>query len=332
MNTVININAKDVNGNTPLTFASQHNQITIVKVLLEKGADVNAKNSADKTALMIAVNEGDIAIVTLLLKNGADVNATDSSGLTALMYARRIAIVTALIEKGADVNITTSGSNYRQNYRQTALSRAATYAYKREIPAILNKLLDSGADPLPLLFAIAEICTDLPTMKPYTDIVSRLIRNNSAHGEMALLRCIEQGGCRKENHFYTEFLLKSGVDANAPNALNLAIIKGSVKFVELLLYHGAHVRETSLQLVEQHRWYGLDMLHQFAASTSIRKIHKAVRMALLKSRIRRYSRIIGRLMRLYKNVIEVRYVPGGKGYTESLESFKNIRTKRARLE
>ena len=84
---------------TPLMVASKNGHTKIVKLLLEKGADVNAK----MTALMLAAANGHTEIIKLLLEKGADVNAKNKYGSTALMFAAangRTEIVQILLEKG----------------------------------------------------------------------------------------------------------------------------------------------------------------------------------------------------------------------------------------
>ena len=62
----------------------------MVRLLVEKGADVNAINYEGETALMIAVDAGDNPeVVKLLLEKGADVNARTKEGETALMIASK---------------------------------------------------------------------------------------------------------------------------------------------------------------------------------------------------------------------------------------------------
>lgn len=58
----------------------------IVKLLLEKGADIDAKGESGWTALMNATGHPDI--VKLLLEHGADVNAKNVYGKTALDRAK----------------------------------------------------------------------------------------------------------------------------------------------------------------------------------------------------------------------------------------------------
>ena len=68
-------------------IASLRGQTEVVKMLLEKGADVNAKNTKGWTALMIASLRGQTEVVKNLLEKGADVNAKDEDGKSALKHA-----------------------------------------------------------------------------------------------------------------------------------------------------------------------------------------------------------------------------------------------------
>jgi len=67
--------------------ASHMGDVDVVKVLLEKGADVNIVGDKGVTPLMLASQLGYEGIVEMLLKAGADVNIVSEGGVTALMAA-----------------------------------------------------------------------------------------------------------------------------------------------------------------------------------------------------------------------------------------------------
>ena len=67
-----NVNAKlTLNGGTSLMFAAEKGQTEVVKLLLEKGVDINAKSIDGRTALAAAKMKGHTDIVQLLEKAGA---------------------------------------------------------------------------------------------------------------------------------------------------------------------------------------------------------------------------------------------------------------------
>jgi ankyrin repeat protein len=59
----------------------------VVKLLLEKGADVDSKDMGGRTPLSWAARNGHEAVVTLLLEKGADVHSKDKDGRTPLSWA-----------------------------------------------------------------------------------------------------------------------------------------------------------------------------------------------------------------------------------------------------
>jgi len=83
------VNAKTNDGDTALMWAAISGEVDIVKMLLEKGADVNAKNNHGDTALIFAAAQGNVDIVKILLDAGADISAKNEHGETALMLAQR---------------------------------------------------------------------------------------------------------------------------------------------------------------------------------------------------------------------------------------------------
>ncbi|OQA06172.1 MAG: Phosphocholine transferase AnkX [bacterium ADurb.Bin374] len=92
---------------TPLHFAAQSGNVSIVRALLNAGADVNARNPQDITPLHLAAWDGNADIVSLLLEHGADIDRRNhrNEGMSALDLAAMTGsaeVVRILIEHGAD--------------------------------------------------------------------------------------------------------------------------------------------------------------------------------------------------------------------------------------
>ena len=91
---------------TLLQFAANNGSVELVKLLLNRGADVTLRNVAGYTALRYAVENGDIDIVKALLEFGGDVNERDEDGKSLLHDAVRcgqINIVRLLLDHDAEL-------------------------------------------------------------------------------------------------------------------------------------------------------------------------------------------------------------------------------------
>ena len=83
----MNATEKD-SGVTPLICAVLNGNIDVVKMLLEKGANVNAKSTGGVTALMAeSLDQSKVDIAKLLIDKGAEVNAKTKVGVTPLKYS-----------------------------------------------------------------------------------------------------------------------------------------------------------------------------------------------------------------------------------------------------
>lgn len=79
---------KTYRGTTPLANAICKGDIETVKKFLDYGADINEKSNG-MTPLMLAARYNQIDILKLLIEKGANLKLTDEKGLTALKYAER---------------------------------------------------------------------------------------------------------------------------------------------------------------------------------------------------------------------------------------------------
>jgi ankyrin repeat protein len=108
-------NTQDKHGKTPLYYAVYFNRETIVKYLIEKGANVNLRSFDGASLLHVAIIEkADHAIIKLLIEAGINVNERHEKlrdrnyGLTPLYLAvlsDRISVVKILLDHGADIII-----------------------------------------------------------------------------------------------------------------------------------------------------------------------------------------------------------------------------------
>lgn len=106
------LNQKGDEGNTLLHIAAKHGQFDIVKVLLEKGANVLITNSNSYLPLFFAAQKGYLDIAQELIKKGSPVNAKGEYGRTAIHTAAfngHEKMVELLLEQGADINTQAEG-------------------------------------------------------------------------------------------------------------------------------------------------------------------------------------------------------------------------------
>ncbi|KAL8366248.1 hypothetical protein RB595_007664 [Gaeumannomyces hyphopodioides] len=146
----------DSAGNTALhqIFYGKSPSKTMVKLLIEYGADVNALNNDGVSALSIATKQGQLAGAKALLEHGAKQDP-DSSGVTPLHLAarrRHMGLVQLFLAQGADVNA-------KSRSLQTPLHSACSKGSEKVAALLLDRGAEAGvkdeAGETPLSYAIA---------------------------------------------------------------------------------------------------------------------------------------------------------------------------------
>ena len=116
----------------------------MIKLLLERGANVNAQRKSGQVPLTSAVIFGHGAAVRYLLSKGAKTNVGDV-GLSRAVFQGNVEIVKALLETGVEVK-----SNGNQVFPGEGgpepILALACFSYNAD-PQIVRMLLERGADP-----------------------------------------------------------------------------------------------------------------------------------------------------------------------------------------
>ncbi len=206
---------EDIIGNTPLILAA--NKPVLVKLLIEKDADLNAANYIGQTALMKAIEYDSIKCVRLLTAAKADVNAADENGLTPLMYSakkeccypvltyKETDLIDVLLDAGADINAVDKNGN-------TALNLAAQY---QTSPYVIEHLILKGADVnipnkdgVTPLMQLMERGMFKRTMQKMLEAGADINAADN-NGKTVLMRAVDQSrGC-------VEFCINNGADLEA---------------------------------------------------------------------------------------------------------------------
>jgi len=88
----VDVDVKDGNGRTPLSYAAEHGHEAVVKLLLEtEGVDINVKDEGyGRTPLSYAAEHGHEAVVKLLLADSrVDVDTKDNLALLRYLLPKK---------------------------------------------------------------------------------------------------------------------------------------------------------------------------------------------------------------------------------------------------
>lgn len=276
---------------TPLHLAARHRDADLLSLLLDRGAEVNAiDSSTGKTPLHEALGRGydeevHLPLVRMLLDAGADPNRQASSlskqapltpfQLALKHQARKTAFL--LLEHGADLD-------QRNGDRRTALMIATRQAVEDDDLALLDWLLDLGADP-----NAGEIYHETPltiaARRGRVDLIDHLVEAGAdVRCGRALVAAADRGQLDA-----ARCLLQLGADVNEEDLFDRTVLVNVIThhdtdMAKLLIDHGAPFEEltttymgqmTPLEYARQDPHYNADIIAHMLALIEARDAEQA---------------------------------------------------------
>ena len=232
------VEALDENGCPAVWKALSLEKPGIAAMLLAKGANASFRDKDGNTLLMIATRHGYREIIGILLTKKVDTNLVNAKGDTALMMAAAagdMSIVSVLWENGATSNAENADGftalDFSSRSGQTQVANALKKAGAKSGYVLRKELMLAAAHS-----GDNEILKKVIARQ--TDVNSRLENEDSA-----LILAI-----RKGHRDTVDLLLKHGADVTVPERehrrtpLILAYQEGDTGIVRLLLQKGADPR------------------------------------------------------------------------------------------
>ncbi|MBQ0934700.1 ankyrin repeat domain-containing protein [Ideonella paludis] len=128
----LNVNLRNSAGETPLMMAAIRGNLSAMKRLMERGAQINQEGW---TPLHYAASQTAVEPLALLLDKGADINARSPNGSTPLMMAARYGSedgTQLLLRRGADAQLLNeqnlSASDFAKRVGRDGLAKALAAA------------------------------------------------------------------------------------------------------------------------------------------------------------------------------------------------------------
>ena len=241
------VDAVDPENWTSLHMAAEQGHTDVVRLLIERGADLNTRNGIQEMGdgggnmpLHLAIHNGHTEVVRVLLEQeGIEVDATDTGGKTALHWAISnseggVDLVTLLLRKDADINAKT-------NSLRDALIEVIPQAFAVYNVGPMREILGRGRDLDELSQIDSEYLEKLQLINLEVLLEGQIDANND--GELTPLHLAASQG-------YTDIvevlLNQNGIEVDAKNdtgatPLHLAAARDHHRIVELLLDRHAEV-------------------------------------------------------------------------------------------
>jgi serine/threonine-protein phosphatase 6 regulatory ankyrin repeat subunit B len=240
-----NVNETDERVRTAFLVAAWRGRKRIVEVLLEQEVDVDTTVPTTKfggwTALIAVSVQGNPDIVKLLLDNGADMNAKDEKGNTALFHASgrgHAEIVEMLLDNEADMNA-------KDKNGQTALIEASEKGHAEIVVMLLEKGVNMNVDDNHVKVALIT-ASGRGHKRVVEVLLDKGVDVNAIDTTFAGWTPLITASVRGYAEIVAMLLTRDGILVNAGDehgrtALIFASNNGYIDIVKLLLDNGANV-------------------------------------------------------------------------------------------
>ncbi|CAH8614825.1 unnamed protein product [Heterobilharzia americana] len=255
-NADVNVNHQSQPGFTPLHIAAHYGNVTVARLLIERGADVNFQAKNNITPLHVASKWGRDGMVQLLLNANALVDCRTRDGLTPLHCAARSGhaeLASILMGAGANpsaktrngltpLHMAAQGNNEEVAHSLTPLHVAAHCGNAEVARVLLSNGCDVNARALNGFTPLHIACK-----KQKIRVIELLLQYNAQisvtteSGLSALHVAAFIGGPE-----IVQLLIEKGANVNqatmrCETALHLAVRNRQVDVARTLIYHGASV-------------------------------------------------------------------------------------------
>lgn len=231
---ILNVNAVDKEGDTPLMYAVQNGDLSLAEILLNHRAEVNVADDDGLTALHIAAATKNCRTVKLLLDHGADAKARTNKQETVLHMAvsgmsgsasQYEPLLDLLLSAGADPNATdSSGCSVRNFISRKLQERHNLGGNSSSATMIPDRRNERGVKIYAASRGVADF---LPSVNAYSNSGSNALYKRRLN---ILLPMIAAGAT----------VDVTTLDTNGNTALHYASGLGHLELVRWLLQHGAN--------------------------------------------------------------------------------------------